>query len=115
MEKLQCTNCGGKINPHTYVCEYCGTRYVKSEHMRPNLVIAEYPKVQTLAVETIVDRHMVETLGEEDASKYTIETMTQELASSLAPFLSIETRFDPLKSAHIVRGKVRVMDPSFRF
>ena len=83
--------------------------------MRQNLVVVEDPKVRTLGVETLVDRHMVEVLGEEDASKYTIETMTQELASSLAPFLSIETQYDPLKSAHVVRGKVRVVDPSFRF
>ena len=115
MEKLQCVNCGGTINPHTYVCEYCGTRYKKPDHMRQNLVVVEDPKVRTLGVETLVDRHMVEVLGEEDASKYTIETMTQELASSLAPFLSIETQYDPLKSAHVVRGKVRVVDPSFRF
>ena len=116
MEKLQCTNCGGTINPHTYVCEYCGTRYKKPDipTMMP-MVTVEHPKCHTIAVESRVDPHMVDVLGEEEASKYVLENMANEIAHNLAPFISIEARSDPYMNVKIVRGKVRIVDPSFRF
>lgn len=115
MEKLQCTNCGGAINPTTYVCEYCGTRYKRPNTPMMPTVMVETPKCHTIAVESRVDPHMVDVMGEEEASKYVLENMADQIAHSLAPFISIEARSAPCMNVKIVRGKVRVVDPSFRF
>lgn len=115
MEKLQCGNCGGRINPHTYQCEYCGTRYKKPDYPMMQKVILESPKCHTIAVESRVDPYMVDAIGEQEASKIVLENMANEIAYNLAPFISIEARSDPYMNVKIVRGKVRVVDPSFRF
>lgn len=114
MKKLQCTNCGGHINPDTYVCEYCGTRYEKRAPMLPPVMI-EHPKVHTFGAEVLVDQEMVSCLGEEETADYCVHQMTHSLAEQLAPFISLETDFDPMTCCKIVRGRVRIVEPSFRF
>lgn len=115
MEKLQCTNCGGKINPQTYTCEYCGTRYKKPNIPMMPMVMHEHPQCHTIAVESRVDPYTVNVLGEEETSKIVLEDMANEIAHKLAPFISIEARSDPFMNVKIIRGKVRIIDPSFRF
>lgn len=117
MVKLQCVNCGGHINPETYVCEYCGTRYQKPVGSTPlmSTVILEHPKVQTIAAKMAVDRNMVRCLGEERAAEYCVEEMAQEIAKQLAPFMAIDTDYDPRMNVRIVRGRIRIVEPSFRF
>lgn len=41
IEALICDHCGGAINPRTYQCEYCGTRFInpKSGSVKNNGVI----------------------------------------------------------------------------
>lgn len=116
MKKLQCTNCGGTINPETYVCEYCGTRYKNDTPlMYPVVVERMHPGTHTLQCVHKIDREMIERLGLETASKICVEQMTQELADSISPFLTVESEFDPYFGVQKVRGKIRVLDPSFRF
>lgn len=117
MNKLQCTNCGGHINPDTYVCEYCGTRYEKPADRTMMLppVIVENPKVQTFGAKVLVDQEMVRCLGEEKTAEYCVQQITSSLAEQLAPFISLETDFDPMRCCKIVRGRVRIVEPSFRF
>ena len=79
------------------------------------MVLHEHPQCHTIAVESRVDPHMVDVLGEEETSKIVLKDMANEIAHKLAPFISIEARSDPFMNVKIVRGKVRVLDPSFRF
>ena len=79
------------------------------------MVMHELPQCHTIAVESRVDPHMVDVLGEEETSKIVLKDMANEIAHKLAPFISIEARSDPFMNVKIVRGKVRVLDPSFRF
>lgn len=117
MIKLQCTNCGGHINPNTYVCEYCGTRYEKPTDRTMMLppVMIEHPKVKTFAAKVNVDPHMVECLGEKDAADYCVRQITSSLADQLAPFITIEVDYDHMECCRIVKGKVRIVEPSFKF
>lgn len=115
MEKLQCTNCGGTINSETYTCEYCGTRYKKPDIPMMPRIMVESPKCSTICAEAAVDPYMVNAIGEEDASKIVLENIADEIAHHLAPFLSVEVSHDLRRNVKIVRGRVRVLDPSFRF
>ena len=115
MKKLQCQNCGGTINPHTYVCEYCGTRYKKPDYPMMRTVIREHPKVHTICAQTQVDQYMVNAIGEEETAKIVLGDIADEIAHQLAPFISVEAISDPILNVKIVRGKVRIVDSSFRF
>lgn len=117
MDKLQCTNCNGSINPATYVCEYCGTKYMRPRWSVPTepLIIVERPGVHTLKAGVRLDRDMVATIGKENASKICMDQLVKALAENIAPFMEVKTDYDVVRMEQVVNARLRVVEPSYRF
>lgn len=117
MDKLQCTNCGGNINPSTYVCEYCGTKYMRPKRDLPTqpLIVIDRPGVHTLQAKIRLDHNMIRLIGKEDASRICMERLVNELANNIAPFMEVETDNDIERMEQVVSARLRVVEPSYRF
>jgi len=116
MKELRCPNCGGYVNPKTCVCEYCGTKFEKTFDSVPTIkYVVESPKVRTLAYAMHVDGNDVMHFGADKVSEWCVREMSSNLAKQLEPFITLEVEDDPCGFHKLVRGKVRLVDPSFRF
>ena len=116
MDKLQCTNCGGHINPRTNTCEYCGTKYMRPKsEIQPIYIEYERPGVHSLGARIAIDPWTIKTLGEEETSRMCMERITHELAKSLTPFVEIYTDHDIQLMQTTITGRIRVLEPSYRF
>lgn len=116
LEKLQCKNCGGTINPSTLKCEYCGTQYAKKTENSITHYIQTCPaKIHTLASKTVIADELLIAVPQEHAAEFAMKQITLELAKALTPFIKLEVEQNPFDRTQIIRGAVRVVEPDFRF
>ena len=111
---MKCQNCGANINRRTMQCDYCGTEY-ESPNERLKIVV-DRPGVHTIRCETRVDMdHM--RYSPEGAREYVLQDMRQQIADGLLAYMKFATSesYEPLNCCQIIRGEVRVIDPSFRY
>ena len=114
MKAMICERCGGKINPKTRRCEYCGTYY---EREFPDFIIQmERPDVQVLSFDMAVGQEWdMMNLKKEDLMRFVHREMTLRLAVALEPNVEYKIFEDPCFDRSIVRGRVRVLPPGYRF
>lgn len=123
MEKLKCECCGGTLNKtfdanDIYVCEYCGTKYKiesRNNSFIPIKIETFHNPVQTLSCKTIISDDAVKYLGNEKCSEITMREITSKLAESLAPFLQLNTEYDPCCMQHVITARVRLVEEKYRF
>ena len=116
LKAMTCKNCGASINRSTLRCDYCGTAY-ECPNDRIKIVV-DRPGLHTIRCETKVAMDMMRD-SPEGARAYVLEDMRQQLADGLLAFMKITTKEDysggPFGSCQIIRGEVRVVDPSFNY
>jgi len=118
MKALECKNCGGRINPKTLQCEYCGTQYREEfadSPIRPLVIQSQPADIKVLATQVSVSDEMIHRVPPERIAEFTMEDITRGLAEALAPFVKVETMYDPRMMTQIIRGSIRVVEPDFRF
>ena len=113
LKALTCKKCGAALNPKTLRCEYCGT-YHERDLEHPYLIRVERPGVQVLGAEVAIDHyHMMQ--NPEMASEAAIRGIVDKLSKCLVPYIELENEYDIRTMRDIVRGRLRVVEPEFRF
>lgn len=114
MKPLLCTQCGAPIDRRTMKCPYCDTQY---EHPNERIkIVVDRPGVHTIRCETKVDMmHMRH--SPEGAREYVLRDMRQQIADGLLAYMKMTTSecYDPMSCCQIIRGEIRVVDPSFDY
>ena len=112
-----CTQCGGKVNRENLICECCGTQF--REEIKDNVntihVVQTRPGVHTLATQVVVDREIVLQIGAEQATKYFMEELKREFTKHITPFIEMDCQHDFIRGQMVIRGRMRVLDPTYRF
>lgn len=111
MRELTCKNCGGRINPVTMQCEYCGSQY---ETQLDRIVFVNDRKADILSAAVLINNEFLDTMSE-DASKYAIHMLTYKLAEALTKHLDIKVMERPELKSQEVRASVRVLPVGYRF
>lgn len=112
MEKLVCENCGGQIDRSTMKCPYCGTQYERTYCGTPVRFVVERPGVHRIrAVAMVADELSMH--DPERATEFTMDKLRQGIADGLLSYMKMETERDPRHRCRIIRGEVRVIDPSW--
>lgn len=106
-----CPNCGAPIKGRQ--CEYCGTVFREDPELRDTLIV-ERPGARRLCAEVTIPREIA-TLNEDAAASWAKRKIASGMAEALQDSIKIIVREDPFRAAVIVRGEVRVLDPSFLF
>ena len=114
LQTMTCKNCGAQINRATLRCDYCGTAY-ESPNERIKILVAR-PGAHTIRCETKVDLERMR-YSPEVAREYVLRDMREQIADGLLAYMKMTTSecHDPLNCFQIIRGEVRVVDPSFDY
>lgn len=107
-----CECCGGRIDISTMKCPYCDTQYYHPSLERVNVVRVE-PGVHSLKAEVRIDRELMLYANPEAIRDYALDELKQHVADGLLAYMKISTCKDPMCCAEIIRGEVRVVDPTF--
>ena len=113
-EPLICKQCGAAINRSTMRCEYCGTQY-KIENQLPIMVCVDRPQVQTLEAGLSVAREFVVAMSEKELHGYVNRNIAVKLAEALEPNIDYKVVDDAMLGQYIVKGRVRILPPGYKF
>ncbi len=112
MKAMVCKQCGAPINPRTMMCEYCGTKY--RDEPTFSVLHIERPGAITLGAAILVpDEEMW--LLKDDIGHIVRNEMTRKLAEAIEPNVEYMISEDPMQRAHIVKGRIRILPPGYRF
>ena len=106
-----CKQCGGTINVTTMKCSYCGTAYYDPA-LRNITFTVDRPGVTRLRASVEIPKERM-THNPEAARDYTLRELRNQLADGLLAFMKIETANDFMNDTEIIRGEVKVLEPSF--
>ena len=93
-------------------CDYCGTEY-ESPNERIKIIL-DRPGVHTIRCQTRMDMEHMQ-YAPERAKEYVLRDMREQIADGLLAYMKLTTSegFDPMHHCQIIRGEIRVLDPSF--
>ena len=112
LKPLVCEQCGGTIERSTMKCQYCGTQYERRYEGTPISFVVERPGVHRIRAECRIADDL-KCRYPDLATKYTMDKLRQGLADGLLEYMKLTTNYDPMTMCQIIRGEVRVVDPSF--
>ena len=112
MNKYICDCCGGKINPATMECEYCGTHF-KEDYINDSVIRIETYRnpVETIAAKTVITVEMIRDLGPEKASEYAVHVLYKKLSERIVPFMVLQSEFDPCRKQHLIEARMKMIVP----
>lgn len=114
MKAMICKQCGAPINPLKNRCEYCGT-YYKTDSVIPTIIHVDTPEVQILKAVSAIPNDAVMNIDEESLAKMVHNEIALKMAKALEPNIEFDVQFDPEHNMQVVRGRIRVLPPGFRF
>ena len=80
------------------------------------MVYVDRPQVQTLGAEFAVGKEFVVHMSEKELRGYVHHNIAMKLAEALEPNIEYMVRADdPIFGLYIVRGRVRILPPGYRF
>lgn len=112
LQKLQCDNCGGRIDRASLTCTSCGMQYER-DHNEPTILrlITEERRTEVLSGTVLIPDEIM--IGDtEKAIEYAVRQMAGQMAERLIPFIEFEWERDwPTRQTGIY-GRLRVARPS---
>lgn len=118
IKPMICMQCGAPINRERMICEYCGTRYERTEDLARPLRIIYSPEVrpQILQSQVAIDNQEINYISDADEIARLVHSrITTQLAEALEPYVEYTVQEDPAYRRQVIRGRVRVMPPDYRF
>lgn len=109
MDKYICECCGGKINPHTMTCEYCGTQYKKEDEKVFRIETFQVP-VQTFKCAYDIPNEFI-IRDPKSASLAVLNHLANELAEVIAPYCEYQIEDDPFRCQKRVRAQIKIIEP----
>ena len=119
LAELKCTNCGAPLRNagnDEYRCEHCGALYkVEGNPYDYRVIAIEHPHVHTLRSQVRIDEDDAIRYGEEYVARRAVDAMRHSMVEQLTDFLRLDKTHDPFTNSIMIRGTIRVVEPSFRF
>lgn len=110
MNKYICQCCGGRINPTTMKCEYCGTEYKKEADKIIRIETFTNP-VRTFSAKVAIPDNWFREFGVESVSKLAVEQLVKELSESIAPMMEVYSDHDIATMQHTFSGRIKIIQP----
>ena len=112
LQRLQCDNCGGRIDRASLTCTSCGMQYERDQNEPIMLrVITEQRRTEVLSGRVIIQDEFL-MLDKEKAIEYAIKNMANQMAEHLIPFIELEWSRDFMRQQTRIYGRLRVARPS---
>ena len=115
LKAMVCQNCGATIDRRSMKCEYCGTQYEREYDGAQVRFVMDRPGVHTICAEAMVDEMIVGSIPPEAMERHIMNKLRNSIADGLLEYLKMEVKVDPMHFCRIIRGEVRVLDPSWEY
>ena len=112
LKPMVCERCGGDIDRRTMRCQYCDTQYERKHEGTQINYVVERPGIHRLRAEVRIADEMTRR-DPEMATKIATDRLRNGIADGLLDYMKIYTNVDPMLMCQIIRGEVRVVDPTF--
>lgn len=110
MKPLICKQCGGQIDPITYVCKSCDTAYKKPQ---TTISIAnEDSEYATFQTDVDISGLFLSRVCTDDVADIAIKEIRNRIAEAIMPFVEIKTGYNIRDDIMTVRGTVRIKKPN---
>lgn len=109
--KYICECCGGKVNPVTLTCEYCGTKYKRDYDANVFRIETFQAPVDKFTCGVVMDQRELHVLGPEKASEIAIHKIAEQMAEGLIPMIKYNVEYDPFGCCYNYRGEIRAIRP----
>lgn len=112
LQRLQCDNCGGRIDRASLTCTSCGMQYERDQNEPIMLrVISEQRRTEVLSGTVLIpDEFMM--VEPKKAIAYAVEEMAKQMAYRLIPFIELEWNRDFKTHQTGIYGRIRVARPT---
>ena len=111
MQKLQCEQCGGRIDGITLTCQSCGMQYRLNEDFTLGRVEVFQGKFTTIGGSIVIPAFVLSQMGAETFSEMTLSKMAEAMAKKILPFMEFQTMFDPRYAELQTYYRARVAEP----
>lgn len=113
LTKLQCDNCGGRIDGTTLICQSCGMQYrLNEEFGHLSLIKVETSDVRfnTYGVGVSIPAFYVEE-NPKSAMLMGMEELCGQLAKKILPLVEYQASFDIKYNNYNLYGRLRIAEP----
>lgn len=111
-DKYICTCCGGRIDPTTMRCEYCGTQYKEERGEFIRIETFRSP-VQTITARRNVGDELFQNWSASEVAEYVLKDMASELAHLIIPMMEVQTSRNIYKGVDIT-ATVKIVEPAIK-
>ena len=112
MDKYICQCCGGKIDPKTMTCDYCGTQYKKENDIIYRVEHCDLPVVE-FADRINIPKGLIKDENPTELTEIFVNKIAQDLARQIAPFCEFRYEEDFMTCAHVIDGRIRIVKPAY--
>lgn len=115
LQKLQCDNCGGKIDGATLTCQSCGMQFRLQDGpdgFSIGRVEVYHGKFHLVQGHVCVPAYILkEPEDYEEAAEMTLNDMARNMAQHLLPFMEFQSEFNPASMTIDTYAQMRVAEP----
>lgn len=116
LQKLQCDNCGGKIDGSTLTCQSCGMQYKLNDGpdgFTLGRVEVYHGKFQLIQGHVCVPAFTLKDPEDyERAAEWTLKDMALNMSVHLLPFMEFQSSFEPQTMTIDTYAQMRVAEPT---
>lgn len=109
LKPLVCTQCGGRIDRESLVCNACGIAYRLDDNFLPVRIELSKAKVRTISGEVHLPREYL--LDSNEIAEISLQKMAEQMAERILPLIEYTTEFDMYTNSYVTHGRLRVVDP----
>ena len=118
LQKLQCDNCGGKIDGSTLTCQSCGMQYKLNDGpdgFTLGRVEVYHGKFQLIQGHVCVPAFTLKDPEDyERAAEWTLKDMALNMSVHLLPFMEFQSSFEPQTMTIDTYAQMRVAEPGLQ-
>lgn len=116
LQKLQCDQCGGRIDGVTLTCQSCGMQYRLNEDFTLGRVEIYHGRFQMLEGKIAIPSYVLYNIGETEFAEMTLHSLAKGMAEKILPFMEFKTMLnpDPVDNYITTIGTIRVAEPNHK-
>lgn len=112
LQKLQCEQCGGRIDGSTLMCQSCGMQYRLNEDFTLGRVEIYHGRFQMLEGKIAIPSYVLYDIGETEFAEMTLHSLAEGMAEKILPFMEFRTMLNPMDNYITTAGRIRVAEPN---
>lgn len=110
LKALICKQCGGQIDPITYVCKSCDTSYEKPQTTIS--IVNEDPEYATINTDVDISGLFLSRVCTDDVADIAFKEIRNRIVEAIMPFVGIKIAYNVRDDYMTVRGTVRIKKPN---